>query len=745
MTNRLSSLIFLGLLHLTVASVTTVWTRPVTTIRSSHDAAITAMAVQVSENRLFTAGHDGKLMVWHPATDRLLQTIRADRLPLQAIALFPDGDRVAIYASDGRREHRISVWNWKTGERLYLHAPDDEVLWMEISPQGSYLIYSVPDLRSMRMLDASTGRQLPFLRQSTGIVSWFITATSEERVMTYAPSSGAIAYRNVVTGAIDGRFQAPPDLKRFVLLEQRRYAAVETEAGLLGVLDLLSGDLVAEVRAGEIESIKRDPGAPDIIVLARALVGGKTIRRYRYENGRLQQRFETRRNIPDHTLRIVTIGRELYGADRNGTLLRWPPFENDPVEFAGGIIDPIRDLLFTDNRLYLLTAHELVSIASDFFGDISGPDRSVSFVDQQSAQMSVGAGARFLETNNDHILLWTPVGMNDARLHLFEPLSGRTSPLPVTIPPGVVSISAYRDDLVILTRAGLLSVINYWTGAETLSYRGAGLQTAIRSGREVFLGKAYEGGVLDSAILRIDPRTGQTVPMDTEARLVFALTYDHQRGRLFAVGVVESRTGDLNTVVEVFDGPNYGRRRTILEIPGEHLDAQVTVDPVRGTAYTTLDDRGGILRWDGARVSELARNQAHIPRRLVLSGDYVFSVNWDGTVSLIDRFDGNSAMDLVVIDSDRTGDWVALRPDGRFYASRPALASDYYFSINDDRFTLGDLIFEATSSVRPPRPSSQEDAPPAIDRFETGRSRGFQVEEETEGYDPEGGEPAPSS
>lgn len=730
---------------LSLGALSSVHSQPLVTIRSGHRAPITAFRVHQETGNLFTIGDDGNLKVWAPSRDRLLQTIRADRLPLKAIALFPDNEHVAVYATDGRREHRISVWNWITGERLYLHTPDEEVLWMDVSPHGSYLVYSVPDLRSIRLLDAFTGRQLPFLRQTTGIVNWFVVAASEERVMTYTPSSGAIVYRNVVTGTSAGSFNAPPNLTHFTLLGQRRYAAVRTEEGFLGILDLLSGNIVTELPAGEIEAIQKEPGGDDILVFTRSMAGERTIRRFRFSDGRLQQRFETRRTIPADTMIVFSRGREVFGGDRNGRLLHWAAFETEPVVFAESITDAVRDLYFSENRLFLVTADQMISVSSDFFRDMRSAREGTTYVDQRVSPISAGAGTRFLPTGGGEVLLWTPE-RPDSPLHSFNRFSGQDSPIPVAVPPGTVSLTAWGDELVILTRAGLLQLLNYTTGEEVMRYRGSGFQTAIRTERDIFLGKAYEGGVLDSAILRIDPGTGQTVPMDTESRLVFSLSYDPQRGRLFALGVVAGRDGNLNTVIEVFDGPNYSRRRTILEVPGERLDAHVVIDPSRGIVYTTLDDRGGILRWDGVRVSELSRNTAHIPRRLILSGDYVYSVNWDGTVSLIDRFQGSAVVDIAVIDSSDNGQWVALRPDGRFFVSRENLANQTVFSINSDEHSVRDLVFDAAPAPTIPTTLPGRSPTPLLrDRFDTGRTRDPQIQRDLEEYDPEEGAPAPSS
>jgi WD40 repeat protein len=668
---------------------------PLATIRTGHTGAIASMTLHQEGSLLYSAGEDGKLMVWDVQTGRLLQSIRADRLPIRAIAAFPGGEHVALYAGDGRREHRISVWNWTTGELEYAHVPEDEVLWMEVSPYASYLVYSVPRLRSIQILDALSGRQLPFLRQTTGIVNWLLTATGEERLLTYSASTGLITYRNIVTGSVAAEFEAPEGLKRLTLLEQRRFAAAETADGLLAIVDLLSGEIVQELRVGEIESIQRDLPDGDVLVVTRSFSGSRTIRRYRFRNSRLQPQPEPTRSIPDNVETILISGNEMFGSTSDGRILRWPARRRSPETFSRPILAHVTDVHLADDRLYLMSTEQVISVSIDVFSQLHSGDEPIRSVQERVTLFDAGRKSRFITNDRDGILMWVPEKGVDA-LQLLNPLSGRTQTLPVSVPPGVVAVSADDDDILMLSRAGLLVLVDRHSGTELFSYRGSGFQTAIRTDREIFLGKAFEGGVLDSSILRLDPRTGETVPLETSTRLVFFLAYDESRGRLFSIGLSDDQSGRTSTVIEIFEGPNYGRRRVILQSPGEYLDAQVFIDPVQGSAYTTLDDRGGIRRWDGARVIELSRNQSHIPRRLVLGRDYLYSVNWDGTVSLVDRMDGAAVLDIALVGSGRTGEWLVLRPDGRFFVSRDRLLNDRVISINSDELDMGDLVIEST-------------------------------------------------
>ncbi|POQ98310.1 hypothetical protein AU468_13925 [Alkalispirochaeta sphaeroplastigenens] len=732
--------------------------QPRSLIRSGHTGEITAMAALPGEDLLFTAGEDGKLMVWNTRTEALLQSIRADRFPVQAIAPFPDGSNVALYSSDGNRLHRISLWNWKTGQRRYLHSPDGEVLWMEASPRGSYLLYSVPGLRSMRILRASTGRRLPFLQQATSIVSWFVTAGSEERVMTYSPSSGNIVYRHISSGRAEGEFEAPPGLTNLHILSQRRFAVAETSTGTLGVVDLLSGNLVHQTDAGVIRRVHYDSSRDEILVLSRPSGRAPEVRRFRFHQGRLEE-ISTATRFPHHEIvNIVALGSQLYGSDPRGRIFLLPhhgdaPHRPDsprpgdaPQLFAESIIEPITTIATSDERLWIFTQDGLITLPAQFLADMrrARAGHAISPLGETELPASLGDQALIVPGNPDgeDLLIWTP---DDSRAPLKQvnTTTGEVTALSVRISPGIRSVYVQGRDILTLSRAGELAMVNLDTGMETFSYRGTGFQTTLGTDRDIFLGKAYTGGFLDSALLRIDPRTGQTVPMETESRLIFSLTYDPRRGRLFAIGISTDRNGDTSTVIEIFDGPNYGRRRTILEIPGEYLDARITVDPLRGAVYTTLDDRGGVLRWDGSRVSELSRNQAHMPRRLVLNDHYVFSVNWDGTLSLISRFSEEPVLDITVIRTASGSAWIAQRPDGMFYASNPILADSYVISVNDSRTDLAGLMILEEEPEEEIEESAEEEGEES--RFESGGFHDSLIDEETDSYDQESGAPAPSS
>lgn len=723
--NRIVSVLVLLLSVFVVSRLPAI---PRATVRSSHSASVTTM-VPIGDSGFFaTGGEDGKLIVWDPESDRILRSIRVDRLPIRLIAPYPDGRRIAVYSSDGAGSDRISVWDWEEGTRVFLHHSRQELLSLSVSPAGSYVLYTVPDLRSLLILDAEDGDTLPLLTGSTGIVGWHLIGASEQRVVTYNPTSGDLVYRELAGVGVARRFEAPRRLGMLTILEDRRYAAAVDADGMLVVLDLLSGSITDTVSAGEIIGLHVDPDNSDLVVHTRSFNGTQGIRRFGFDAGDLSQRFSQPRRIPSNVTVVLPLGRELFAGDDVGSVLRWPAFESGPSTVARNRTEVVSDIYYAENRLHLLTSERVISISSDFFAYGSGSQSETSYIRERTVPLDAGPDSRFVPTGEIDLLLWTP-GSGEEAIREFRFYSTRANPLGFPIPSSLIAVDADEDSLLVVSRTGRLQLLDRRTGDPIFVYPGIGLQTAILTSRGIFVGKSEEGPV-DSALLRLNPDTGETVPLDTEAQLVFSLYYDERRGRLFSLGLRRNRDDTVSTIIEVLEGVTFQRRRTIIEVGGEYLSGHVIVDPITGIAYTNLDDRGGILRWDGARTTELLRNPAHVPGRMVVAGDYLFTVNGDGTVSVIDRYEGVPVMDVHVLRGT-AGEWIAMQPNGAYYSSSERYANKRTISVNDPRYSIDSLRLRLTDETEDTNDRHRELDP--------------RDEQQEDSFDPFGEDPAPSS
>ena len=164
--------------------------------RLMHEGGATAPVFSANADRLFTAGYDGIVRIWHLASERQVGRLAGAEGTLWTIALSPDGTRLAAAGED--RIIRI----WQLGSQappLKLRGHERNVWDIAFSPDGRRIASGSFD-NSARIWDSATGRQLHLLAGHTqGIVG-----------LDYSPDGRMIAtggddYSIRLWSAADGR------------------------------------------------------------------------------------------------------------------------------------------------------------------------------------------------------------------------------------------------------------------------------------------------------------------------------------------------------------------------------------------------------------------------------------------------------------------------------------------------------------------------------------------------------------
>jgi WD40 repeat protein len=81
---------------------------------SAHQAAVNALAVTPDGSVAFSAGKDGKVILWDSYSGDMLMTIPACQVAINDIAISPDGTLAATAGADGY----VKVWDAQTGELI---------------------------------------------------------------------------------------------------------------------------------------------------------------------------------------------------------------------------------------------------------------------------------------------------------------------------------------------------------------------------------------------------------------------------------------------------------------------------------------------------------------------------------------------------------------------------------------------------------------------------------------------------
>src|SRR5262249_12146347 len=116
--------------------------------------AVRALAFAPDGQTLASAGWDGIIRLWHPATGRARAMLRGHTGEINAIAYAPDGRTVASGATD----LTLRLWNVAGGrEHTALRRPTEDVYALAFSPAGRTLASGTLK-GGITLWDTATGR-----------------------------------------------------------------------------------------------------------------------------------------------------------------------------------------------------------------------------------------------------------------------------------------------------------------------------------------------------------------------------------------------------------------------------------------------------------------------------------------------------------------------------------------------------------------------------------------------------------
>ncbi len=187
--------------------------------------------------------------------------------------------------------------------------------------------------------------------------------------------------------------------------------------------------------------------------------------------------------------------------------------------------------------------------------------------------------------------------------------------------------------------------------------------TAVFARENLLLVGRNAAGTTTSPLVRVDPRTGESVPISSRLFLAFRAVADPRRGAVYVLGL-ERYQGATVTSVERLSGVNLGTSETVVRLPVEDIEADLAVDPLTGAVYVAAGF-DGIAVWDGGDVRFLPMT-VHLPRRITIGQQKILSVNANGTVSIWDQVTEQLLADVYLFDDRR---WLALGADGGFFAA----------------------------------------------------------------------------
>lgn len=626
-------------------------------VETGHIGAVNALAYDKQDSLVFSGGSDGTVRAWNTTTHELVGVLQVGHLPIQMVAVDPSRHEIATFETDNLNTYRITAWNWQSGKELFSRNLNEAPLFMQFSPKGNYLVYGVTAWRSLYFLNSSTGSTLPYFSSGIGIVSAVIISQSGNSIMTYSPS-GQIQYWSVQSGNLKQTYQTLPNLSAISFTPNSRYMIAAHNNNLV-MVDLIGGKTVSTTSLPGIQATSLDPSTNEVAVYADGS-NGPQFSLYSISGGLIPMA-SAFQSPPGPISDIVFANDNLFASQQNaGTLLSQSPYFSEHT-FGVNHLLPINDIAVNNNRLVLTSKNHVLSFATNFFGvsNLSNA-KSVSFSTMSNPYKGPTG---VLSLTGGRFVMWNQSG-NSGSYRIYNPNTGIGSSIG-NFPAPFIEVQNANGQLLTLDSQGNINLLNIDSGKSTFNYTAFGLQTVTYVSPTKIVAGMSQNGVLNTALLQLNPTTGETVPIPDPALLVFGLAYDPTNQILYSLDI-DGSGSNMSTVLKSHPLATLGNGTSLYSYSGEDQNAGIAVAAASDSIYTSLGFSGvrHIVASSGKTTKLESTN--HIPRKLIINGKWLISLNTDSTVSIWNRSTGKRIATLYVF---KDLSWAAVLASGQYLAS----------------------------------------------------------------------------
>lgn len=471
---------------------------------------IPASAPGEFEQSYFSIGKDGFLIKW--SSDNQGEHYQITDLEIKMAVVSPNGKEIAVYETDGGTTNRVSVWNWDTLSRKYARRFTDSITSLSYSKKGTYLIVGTATVDGAVFINSQSGAVINKITDSTGIINYSTTSDSEKTAVMYSPA-GNLSYYNLSTGKLKKRFSTIQALSQTILFNNSLYFAGVSD-NTIYICHALTGKIIKTVSAQNPILLSSENDSC-LFYLENNGKGSYTLQMLENENnqGLTAPRIVKNMKGPRGN-EIIICGTKMDNyimlGSKSGAVYK---IDAQPETEAAQIpiltentYDKILDMCPYGEEFYFLTRNAIYKSSYD-----TGIVNRLGTNPGQTQVISYG----------DKVILWSKGTKNAVQLYdyskpeittLFEPSSS------------LQSVRLFGNTLIEMESNSIVSTYDMDTKKFSQVYTGAGLQDAVLMNDEkLYVAKSYATNP-KSALLCVDISTRETVPMNLNGNVSFALS-----------------------------------------------------------------------------------------------------------------------------------------------------------------------------------------------------------------------------
>lgn len=485
----------------------------------------------------FTIGKDGFLVKW--TSDDQGEHYQISDMEIKMAVVSPNGKEIAVYETDGGTTNRVSVWNWETLSRKFARRFSDSITSLTYSAKGTYLIVGTATVDGAVFLRANDGGVIDKIHDNTGIVNYITTSQTEKTAVMYSPA-GNLSYYNMTTGKLKKKFSIIQGLEQTVLFNNSLFIA-GVKDDTIYVCHALSGDILYTTRA-ENPIILESKADSNLYYLENDMKGSYTLKMLENQENqsvtppRIIKSYKGPRGINEAITCGSKIGQEILLGSKAGAVFRANASVETTVQslslLTENTYDKILDMAPIGEDFYFLTRNSLYKSSYDT-GIVN--------------RLGANSGQTQLITYGDKVILWSK-GTRQA-VQLFDYSKPETKDL-FTPKNSLQSVRLFGTKIIEMESNSSVNLYDFESEKFSEVYTGAGLQDAVLcADGKLYVAKSYATNPR-SSLLCVDLTTRETVPMNLQGNVAFALSV--QDNNIFGISI-QSQGNSRKTSVFKFN------------------------------------------------------------------------------------------------------------------------------------------------------------------------------------------------
>lgn len=489
------------------------------------------------DKSFFTIGKDGFLVKW--TSDDQGEHYQISDMEIRMAAVSPNGKEIAVYETDGGSINRVSVWNWDTLSRKFARRFSDSITSLSYSSKGTFIIAGTATVDGAVFIRANDGAVVDKIHDSTGIVSYAATSSTEKTAVMYSPA-GNLSYYNMTNGRLKQKFPVMQGLEQAVLFNNNLYLA-GVKDNTIYISHALSGNILSTVNA-ENAIILQSKSDSNLYYLENDMKGSYSLKMLENDSnqGVTQPRIVKTFKGPQGAAAAITCGTKLGGeillGSNSGNVYRTTSSSETDVQnfslLTENTYDKILDMSPIGEDFYFLTRKSVYKSSYDT-GIVN--------------RLGENPGQTQIITYGDKLILWSKGTREPVQLYDYSKPELKNLFTPKN---NIQSVRLFGTKIIELESNSTVNLFDMENNSLKEVYTGAGLQDAVLcSDGKLYVAKSFATNPR-SSLLCVDLTTRETVPMNLKGNVAFALSV--QDNNIYGISI-QSQDNTKKTIVFKFN------------------------------------------------------------------------------------------------------------------------------------------------------------------------------------------------